>query len=733
MVRLRLLLPLVLVGIAVTTITGCAGGGAHGSYLPAPTPTSGATPPAYSGPTAAATLTLTIPAPGSAPTATNRRSPAYLPASVRSVSILVLEVGGVAVADTAATTNVTPGTAPCSTVTSADYTCTISVQLPIGTDEIQLGTYDAVSAGGNLMSQTLVSEAVLEGHANQFGTSGSPITLDANPGAVTVTASNGETGSQSAGFSVNGTSAETYTLSVVDKHGTAFGSQPGQPAFNHAANSGCSGSTSTISSGTLTVTPSSSCTTLNVVADSDPAAATDVTATLTDSPASGATSFTVSITSGTIFIGQNLILDYENFSGSTLLQESVKVTGVSGSTITISPGLAHAHTSGAGVRHYGDNLSPSTAPFTVTLSQTVIAPVGINQSNDSKALVYNTSFSLQTGSLTSTTEGFSNARFDTADQLFILDQNLETAYRSQWTAGSGFGSVTTYSGIPGSQAGNIAFDVSSSGAVENFNENDSAGTVTPQLDAYAAGTSSSPTGFTSSLGASSWPTVTEFDYPTVAVLSDTSANVFGYAYEICDANGVSTDKIVVTSGTSEQDLTGSIVSMFANDPTAAVLTWDVGLQALFYANSDTGSGSTYAILEFAHTGSTDSATLSNSPTTIASVAGNPVSIASSQGTGDYVAVAWDNSAGGATISIYFYNGSTWSLTGTIDNNGTTLSDFTSMHFIPSGNLIVSNSDSGGTIGQLMEYTTTGTQVGSTYNALADFGSGYTINDVAVSY
>ena len=729
MVRLRSLLLLGLIGIGVTTTAGCGGGGAHGSYLPAPT--SGSTPPAFAGPTAAATLTLTIPAPGSAPTATNRRSPAYIPASVRSVSILVLEVGGVPVADTAATTNVTPGTSPCSTVTSGDYTCTITVQLPIGTDNVQIGTYDAVNAGGNLISQTIYSATVVEGHANTFGSSATPITLDANPGTISVVALSGPTGTYPT-FTANATGTSTFTVGVVDKHGTAFGSQPGQPTMTHAAATG-TGAGASVSGTTLSLTPPTSGTSTNVVVDADPAGTKIVSTTLSSSPAAAATSFTVSATTN-MFVGMNLVLDYETFSGTTLIQETAKIANISGSTITVSTGLAHAHSSGATVYAYSDNLSPSTAPFTVTLATTIIAPVGVNQSGDSKALVYNTSFALQTGSLTSTTEGYSNARFDTADQLFIGDQGADTVYRSQWTAGTGFGSVTTYSGIPGSQYGNFGFDVSSSGAVavQNDSVNDSDDPITPQLDAYAAGSSSSPTAFTSSLGAGAWPTVTEFGYPTVAVLSDTSANVFGYAYEICDATGSTTDKIVVTSGTSEQDLNGSIVSVFANDPTAAVLAWDVGLQALFYANSDTGSGSTYAVLEFPHTGSTDSATLSNSPTTIASISGYPVSIAASQGSGDYVAVAY-SSGSGAAINIYFYNGSTWSLTGTIDASGSTIQDFTSMHFITSGNLIVSNSDSGGTIGQLLEFTTTGSQVGTTYNALADFGSGYTINDVAVSY
>ncbi len=646
---------------------------------------------------------------------------------MRSVSILVLEVGGVPVADTAATTNVTPGTAPCSTVTSGDYTCTISVTLPIGTDNVQIGTYDAINAGGNLISQTIYSATVVEGHANAFGSSATPITLDANPGTISVVGLSGPTGTYP-NFTVNGTGSATFTVSVVDAHGTAFGSQPGQPTMTHAAATG-TGASASVSGTTLTLTPPSTGTSTNVVVDADPAGAKIVSTTLSSSPAASATSFTVSSTVS-MFVGMNLVLDYETFSGTTLIQETAKITAISGSTITVSTGLAHAHSSGATVYAYSDNLSPSTAPFAVTIATTLIMAVGqaYSTTNDSKALVYNGSFSLQTGSLTSTTENYDYARLDTADQLFIADQGAETVYRSQYTAGTGFGTVTTYSGIPTSQSEWFGFAVSSSGAVAVQNASGSS----PQLDMFAAG-SSSPTTFNSSLNASTWQTVTEEYYPTVDVLADTSGNVFGYAYEVWDTSDTNHDQIVVTSGTSEQDInSSSIVSQFANDPTSAVLTWDVGLQALFYANSDTGSGSTYAVLEFPHTGSTDAATLSTSPTTIASVSGYPQGIAASQGSGDYVAVAWGNSAGGETISIYYYNGSSWALTGTIDNNGTTISDFTAMHFLPSGNLIVCNSDDSGTVAQLMQFTTSGSQVGSTYSVLGDFGSGYTLNDAGVS-
>ncbi|MGD1066548.1 MAG: hypothetical protein ABR975_07005 [Vulcanimicrobiaceae bacterium] len=727
MLRLRPILVTSFLGMGLA-LAGCGGGGSHGAALPpGQSPGAGSTPSPYNGQTAQATLTVTIPAPTGSSGSATTRSPKYIPASVRSVSILVLEVGGTPVADTPATTNVTPGSAPCSTVTSADYTCTITVSLPIGTDNVQIGTYDAINAGGNLISQTIYSATVVEGHSNTFGSAATPITLDANPGTISVVALSGPTGTYP-NFTANGTGSETYTISVVDKHGTAFGSQPGQPTMTHAFATG-TGASASISGSTLTLTPPTSGNP-NVVVDADPAGSKIVSTTLSSSPAAGATSFTVASTSS-MFVGMNLVLDYETFSGTTLIQETAKITNISGSTITVSTGLAHAHSSGAQVTAYSDNLSPSTAPFTVTIATTVIAPVGENDSaSGSKALVYNTSFALQTGTLTNSTATYDIARFDTADQLFIVDQSVDTVYRSQWTAGSGFGSVTTYSGIPANQPGNVAFDVSSSGAVgvENFSGE------TPQLDAYAAGSSSGPTAFTTStLSPGTWNTGVDEGFPTIAVLSDTSGNAFGYAYSVWDTTDTSHDQIVVTSGTSEQDINSSaIVSEFANDPTVGVMAWDVGLQSLFYANSDTGSGSTYAVLEFPRNGTTG-ATLSTSPTTIASVAGYPQSIASSQGSGDYVAVAWGNSAGGTTISIYFYNGSTWSLTGTINNNGTTIDYFTSMHFIPSGNLIVSNSDSAGDVAQLMQFTTAGSQVGSTYSVVSDFGGTYTINDVAVSY
>jgi hypothetical protein len=450
-----------------------------------------------------------------------------------------------------------------------------------------------------------------------------------------------------------------------------------------------------------------------------------VTTTLTSSPAAAATSFTVASASG-IVAGQNLVLDYENFSGTTLLQESALVTNVSGTTITVSSGLAHAHASGAGVRHYADNLTPSTALFTVAITSPVaivpVATLGF-ETAPSKALVYNASLALQTGTLTNGTVQFSYGRFDSGGKLYVLDENTDTVYRSQYTAGSGFAALTQYSGLP-TQGGLAGFDVSSNGtvAVEN-----SVG-ATPQLDFYAPGATTPGTFTSASLVEPTWITATELYFPSVAVLTDGSGNVFGFAYDVFHETAAAHDQIVVTSGSSEQDINGpSILSTAFNDSGIPVLTWDQGRQSLIYANSK-ASGA-FSILEFPRNGTTG-AVLQTTPATVGAVTGFPEAVAVSRD-GAYVAVAWNNGIG-TNVSIFHNNGSAWALASagsalTIAN----FANFTSVHFLSNGNLIVSDSD--GSYANLSQYTNAGLLVGTVRNATLDFGSGYFINDVAVSY
>jgi hypothetical protein len=665
------------------------------------------------GRTATATLSLRIPLRRDPV----RRQPRYVPASIKSLSVGVLKVDGSSVASSAVTTPISPGVAPCGSASGSDYTCVITVVLPIGTDTVQITTYDGAGGSGNVLSQALSSVSVVEGKTNSF----SGITLDANPGALTVTASTGASGTFPSFTATSGT--PTFSVTQVDAHGTAFASQPGLPVISHAAATG-TGASASVSSGSLALTPPASGSS-NVVVDADPAGSVDFNTTLASAATSGATSVSLTSASG-VFPGARLVFDYEAFNGSTLLQESGLVTAVSGNTVTIGTPLLHTHASGAAVRHYSDNLAPSAAQFTVTVAASFIAPVAQNfSSGESEALVYNASGVLQTGSLTNPNATYGYARFDSAGRLYIADLGFFEVYRSQYTAGTGFGGVATYSGIPISQAGDIDFDVGPDGAVVVQNP---FGT-SPNLDIFGPGTSSSPATFTSGLGGS-WESTTSASFATVAALIDASGTTFGYAYEVDDSFGGAHDEVVVTNGTSEQDLSSSaMVSDFGENDLTPVLAWDQGRQSLIYANAATGAGSTYAILEFSHTGATHSATVSTTPTTIAGVPGNPQAVAVSRD-GAYVAVAWENADSAVSVTLYHNNGVSWSAVTTL---GTTFQLFTAMHFLSNGNLAVTNSGNLGSSAELYTFTTTGSQVGSSFNLEPGFGSGYTVNDFAVSY
>jgi hypothetical protein len=680
------------------------------------------------------------------------RTPQYVPASTRSVAILVLEVGGSPVADTASVTNVSPGTSPCSTVSgtggNANYTCTISVQLPIGTDTTQIATYDATGATGNLLSEQLVSAAVLEGHSNTFSA-----TLDANPGTIGLTAGTNVTGASSP-YVLSGSGNATFTLSLVDAHGTAFGSpttQLGQPAFDDTGAATGTGASATISGTTLTVTPPTSGAT-SVVVNADPAG-TVTSTTLTSSPAASATSFTVASTTK-IFPGVNLVLDYETFSGTTLLQESVHVTNVSGSTITISTGLVHAHASGHAVRLYSDNLTPSDVNFAVD-PPSYIAPVGTEYPG-SEAFAYSDSFVAQTGSVTSGSATYDAARFDGSDILYLLDSPLNEIYEKQYTAGSGFTNVATVTGLTTQQgtnyapfSANIAFDVSHSGNVAVV---DSAGSMY-QLQTFLSGQSSAALNFTSStltLG-NGWQTVQPYlngAVPTVAVLDDASETVFGYAYAVgtiyntgSSSCNTTADRIVVvnTNGSSEQDLTnGDIISQYCNDSTPAVLTWDNGRQSLIYGNSHPNGGGTYPLYEFPRVGTTGAnlnSTTSAPTESIGTVTGAPIFVAASRD-GQYVAVAYEST--NISVRIFHNSGTSWAVASsgsaleTGPDGGGGFSQFTSMHFLTNGNLVVTDSTAGA--GDLYQYTNVGASSGvGPLNLFGPFGGAYTVTDVAISY
>jgi len=508
------------------------------------------------------------------------------------------------------------------------------------------------------------------------------------------------------------------------------------------------------------VTPSGSCSALNVVVDADPAAATDVSAALTSSPAIGATSFTVSVTSGTIFVGQNLVVDYENFAGgSTLLQESVKVTAVSGSTITISPGFVHAHTSGANLRHYADNLSPATAPFTVSIATSLITPVGIDSNNNSEAIAFSSTFAEESpGTLIKDanaspcagyTDGgndiagcfFGYAKFDAADLLFIADQGNEQIYESQYTQGSGFSGFTvagqTGTVIP-EQQGLFGFDVSENGTAMVAN---CCGT-TPTIQAWTAGATSSSVNYTTSLGPT-WYTQTEDYFTTAAVLANSSNTVFGYATLMFDTSASAADVILVTTGSgSEQDFTDSNIYSLSEQTCCnfATLAWDQGRQTLIYGNSQSSGG--YQVWEYPRNGTTGAQITATGKLEVASLSGYPQYIAPSRD-GAYIAIAWYNGSTGTQVSVYHFNGTAWVLySGTNPLAGYVFQQFTSVHFLPGspGNLVITDSgtnESSQIYANLYQFTAAGTAVAGITNPTAiesDFASSsFVVDDCAVSY
>jgi hypothetical protein len=678
--------------------------------------------PAYSGPRAGATLTITIPAP-TARTSSALRSPKYIPASAHSVAIQVVQVGGTSVSDAVQSTNVAPGTAPCSSVTNADYTCTISAQLPPKTDTIFITVWDANGATGNELASQIYSASVIAGQANQFGTPSAPIILDAQPGAVALAASGGETGTYPA-FTASGPNAETYTVADADTHGSAFGSQPGIPSTTWTTGVTGTGGSVAVNAGTLTVTPPSS-SSFAVAVDDPPAGTRNVNVTTTSPLSAGGTTAAVTSTSN-LYPGRKIVIDPVTFSGTTDIEEHVTITSVSGSTIAFSPAVLNAHATGATIQAYSDNCTPGFAAFTVSVVLPLIAPVAENAIGVAEALVFNTAFAQQAGSLTSDTEAFNFARFDASDNFYIGDQENDTVHRAPYTKGTGFGAQTTYTGLPpaSAQAGSVGFDVGTNGTVAVQNS-----VISPQLDYYAPGTSSSPGAFTTSLGSSNWYTITESGFSTVAVLENSASVTFGYAYEVFDSGTSANDEIVVTSGSGEQDI--STLSNFNDDPTPGILTWNQGRQSLIYVSSKGAEAS--AVLEYPRNGTTG-ATLVSSPTIIGSTSGPPISVAASVD-GTYVAVAYVSGSDFPAVALFHYSGASWSSVATSSALTTTpFRNFATMHFIPDGDLVLVHSGSNDTstpYTNFYEYTTAGAlQSGFTnpFNATSDVQSNFGICD-----
>jgi N-acetylneuraminic acid mutarotase len=273
---------------AAVLLAGCGGGG--GSTHAAPPVGSGAqtAPPA----TAPVTLTFIVP---KAPSGKGRaaqsaaRQPKYVTSATAAIKVTLTAVanpstnapitpaGGLPQSTTFQVTSTaqspgTPGQCGPDPANAGNIKCTETIDLPLGNDSLTIATYDGFSGGnatGNLISQQRAVASVQQGVINTL-----TFTLDANSGALTVTAPVGVTlasGTNCAGSTITGssdisatcaatitgTNATNFNVVVTDAHGSVIPlSAPGAPTVS-VASSNTANFTAAQSGNTLTITPHS--------------------------------------------------------------------------------------------------------------------------------------------------------------------------------------------------------------------------------------------------------------------------------------------------------------------------------------------------------------------------------------------------------------------------------------------------------------------------------------------
>ncbi|MGD1066546.1 MAG: hypothetical protein ABR975_06995, partial [Vulcanimicrobiaceae bacterium] len=297
---------------------------------------------------------------------------------------------------------------------------------------------------------------------------------------------------------------------------------------------------------------------------------------------------------------------------------------------------------------------------------------------------------------------------------------------------------------------NFGFDVARRGSVAVVNTDGSS----PQLDIYHSTGSSTPTTPTATFTSSNFPPSTyeavnpyiNEAAPVTAVLDDDRGKAFGVAYSVGQLSGSGApDEIVVVpiGGGSESEInsaTAGITSQYVPDYYPGLMTWNAGRQTLIYANAHSLASNT--ILELPRNGTTGASLTTTGEETVATVPGEPVSLATSRG-GNYVAVAYANNTNETlTVSLYDNSGTTggsgsWTLFSTATGSGSlgseNFSQFTTMHFLPNDDLVVANTSPDGSVQQLYEFAPSGASVIGATSISSTTGANFDVNDVAVSY
>ncbi len=225
----------VLASVAAVSLAACGGGGSH-SALPVPAANMADTGAPYSGPLVDSVFKITIPGPKNS---AFKRRPAYVSSGTKSVRFTVntatypgLSGGTLTTFNNRAANHFDTGTLPNANcpANGADFVCTVTFQLPPGSDNITVTAYDNTGGTGNVLSQQINNYTVVVGTTNSFS-----IVLDANlttpSGSLVVNGSqpcqNGTVGTT---FGTVGTSMVSFTVAYTDAAGKTIPSGVvGQP------------------------------------------------------------------------------------------------------------------------------------------------------------------------------------------------------------------------------------------------------------------------------------------------------------------------------------------------------------------------------------------------------------------------------------------------------------------------------------------------------------------------
>ncbi|HEX3467627.1 MAG TPA: hypothetical protein VHT05_06070 [Candidatus Elarobacter sp.] len=240
-----------------TSLAGCGGAGSRSALPPAGVVPNGAA--QYTGPLADATFQVTIPPPK---TSGKQRAPQYVSPSTSKIVFTLNTATRLSAAQVTSfngsslgTFAVTLNSATCPG--SGPWTCTLTIKLPPGTDNLTISAQDSASS---ILSQQIQNFTVTAG-ASGASTNHFSTTLDANTTTMTI----GTTSGFCAGsFNVAanqtvptvGTAALTFNASYKDLAGNAFTNPTGKPILSvngHTDDNGGSGYSISGSGGNVTV------------------------------------------------------------------------------------------------------------------------------------------------------------------------------------------------------------------------------------------------------------------------------------------------------------------------------------------------------------------------------------------------------------------------------------------------------------------------------------------------